>query len=203
MFDGSDIDAAFELQSSGWADSRGGMFFGGQLFHADDNGVLWMSQFTDDEFEVRAAVNLFGLTENEWVLSQLGGMFFDFELSRVYCMIEGDSLLHYRAFSPYGTFFGDVESFAAEQGDIPWTDVNAMDVINGYLYFVRNDGTLYRSDIDGTDVVTGTTETISGPFIDGRTWDGSILAFLGEGEIIGGGDVAPLEFESSGDSAGT
>lgn len=202
-FDGANLEAAIELQISGWADARGGMFVGGQLFYADDNGVLWMRQFADGEFEARAAVNLFGLTENEWALSQLGGMFFDYELSRVYYTIEGDSRLHYRAFSPDGTFFGDVESFAAEQGDIPWADVNAMDVINGYLYFVRNDGTLYRSEIDGADIVTGTTETIGGPFIDGRTWDGSLLAFLGEGEVIGGGDIAPLEFESSGDSAGT
>ena len=201
-FDGSNLDAAIELQSSGWLDSRGGMFVGGQLFHADDNGTLWMSQLTDGLLEARVAVDLFGLTEIQWALSQLGGMFFDYELSRVYYTLEGDSRLLYRAFSPDGGFFGDVELPAEQQGDIPWADVSGMDVIEGYLYFVRNDGALYRAEIDGTDVVVGTTVLVSGPAIDGRIWNGNLLAFLGEGEVIGGGNGGLLEFESSGDSDG-
>lgn len=35
--------------------SRGGMFVGGQLFHADDNGTLWISQLTEGAFGTRVA----------------------------------------------------------------------------------------------------------------------------------------------------
>lgn len=204
-FDGTVLGSPMELTSSGWNDARGGMFVGGQLFHADSNGTMWMSQLTDGVFQPRVAVDLFGLNESHWPLSQIGGMFFDYELSRVYYTLQGNSELRYRAFSPDGPYFGNDIVVAADQGDIPWGDVSGMDVIDGYLYFARTNGSLYRADIDGTAVISGTTIEISGPALDGRSWDNNLLAFLGEGTVIGGGGGggAELEFESSGDSAGT
>lgn len=85
------------------------MIVGGHLFHADDRGTLWMSPLSEDVIDTRVAVYFFGLNESLWALSQFGGMFFDYELSRIYYTLEGGSRLLYCAFSPEGTFFGDVE----------------------------------------------------------------------------------------------
>ncbi len=202
-FDGNVVGASVELQSTGWSDTRGGMLVGGQLFHSDNNGTLWMSELNEGVFSTRIPVDLFGLSEDQWALSQLGGMFFDYELSRVYYTEQGNSQLLYRAFTPDGTFFGDVEVVAEHQGDILWADVSGMDVVDGHIYFALNDGTLNRAEIDGTAVIAGTTEVIGGPAIDGRNWNNNLLAFLGEGEVIGGGNSNQIEIESSGDSQGT
>lgn len=201
-FDGTSFDTTVQMRDSGWANSRAGMFVGGQLFHADDNGTLFASSFTDGVLESRSTVGLVRLTEDEWAISQLGGMFFDYEWNRVYYTISGDSNLYYRAFSPGDTYFGDVELPAVEQADIPWADVSGMDVIDGHLYFARNDGSLYRAEIDGASVIAGTTVAISGPAIDGRSWDNQLLAFLSEGPVVGNGSTAQIEFDSSGDSQG-
>ena len=205
-FNGTTIGASVQLSNSEFGSATAAMFVGGQLFFANTLGEMRVRTLADDTLGSVAVVDLFGMTEDEWVLSQLGGMFFDYGLSRVYYTIRGDSRLFYRAFSPDGTFFGDRQVEAEQQGDILWGDVTSMDVIDGHLYFTRTDSSLYRADIDGADVISGTTVLISGPAIDGRSWDNSMLAFLGEGTVIdagGNGVDAQIQFDSSGDSNGT
>jgi len=178
------------------------MFIGGQLFHADNNSTMWVSQFSNGEFQPRTAVDLFGLTDIEWNISQLGGMFFDYEQGRVYYTIQGDPRLLARAFTPDGPYFGNDEFVADQQSDIPWADISGMDVIDGFLYFTRNDGSLFRAAIDGANVIAGTTEEISGPAIDGRIWDNTVLAFLSGGNPVGEAiNIAEIEFRSSGSQA--
>ena len=162
-----------------------------------------MSKFNNGSFEPRVAVDLFGLTANEWEIHRVTGMFFDYEWSRVYYTMQGDSRLLYRAFTPDGPYFGNDVFVAEEQGDILWSDVSGMDVINGHLYFARNNGTLYRAQINGAVVVAGTTQAISGPGIDGQRWNNRSLAFMGLGAAIdprqGPGNTAELiEFQSDG-----
>ena len=106
-FDGSIPGASAELTDTGWGDARGAFYIGDRLFHADDNGDLWMSQFNTDTFEPRDPVDLFGLTENEWELSELSGMYFDPDQGRVFYSLEGDSQLYWRAFTPDGPYFGN------------------------------------------------------------------------------------------------
>lgn len=197
-FDGASLGAPAELSNTGWQDARGGMFVGGQLFHSDNNGTMWMSRFTDDAFEPRVPVDLFGLNTNYWGLNRIGGMFFDHEWSRVYYTIQGDSRLFYRGFTPDGPYFGNEPRVAEQSGDIFWGDVSGMDVIDGHLYFARNDGTLYRAEIDGAAVVSGTTVALSGPGIDGRNWSNTMLAFLNEGISVGQRSSTQFEFQSSG-----
>ncbi len=193
-FNGTTPGAAMQLLNSGWQNARGGMFVGGRLFHADDNGTMFSSEFSDGSFASPVAVDLFGQTESDWALSQLTAMFFDYELSRVYYTLAGDSRLLYRAFTPDTLFFGNDEFVATEQGDILWNDVSGMDVIDGHLYFTRSDGTLYRADINGASVISGTTVAID----NGRDWDNNLFAFLSGGDLIGQVPVAEIEFESSG-----
>jgi len=202
-FDGTNLGAPQTLLFSEGANTRAAMFIGGQLFHADVNGTMWMSQLTDGEFDPRAEVDLFGLTNTEWEISQLGGMFFDYEQGRVYYTRQGDSRLLARAFTPDGPYFGNQEFVAEQQSDILWGDISGMDVIDGSLYFTRfNDSSLFRAAIDGANVTSGTTVEISGPAIDGRIWNNSVLAFLSEGTLVGEADrEAQFEFRSSGSQA--
>jgi len=138
----------------------------------------------DNTFGPRSLVDLFGLTSSEWDLAQLSGMFFDHELSRVYYTLENDSRLLWRAFTPHGPLFGDTEFVAEEQSDLLWNDVRGMDVIDGKLYFGYMDGSLYRMDVNGVTPVPGSIERVSGPGIDGQTWDTPLLAFSSEGAVL-------------------
>ncbi len=197
-YDGNTFGSATKLATSGWSDVRGGMALGGQIFHADANGVMWRSQFINGSLEPRRPVDLFGLTEDNWALSQLGGMFFDHELGRVYYTLRGNSQLFYRAFTPSGPYFGNDENVAAVQADIPWNDVSGMDVIAGHLYYALNNGDLYRAQIDGAAVVSGTSVLIGGPALDGRNWASNMLTFASDSADLLFDAGADFVFESNG-----
>jgi len=200
-FNGANFGSTTQLLDGGWSDARGGVFLFDLLFHADDDGVMWMSEYNGDTFESRTTVDMLGQTENEWALSQLGGMYFDPEWGRLYYTLQGDSQLYWRGFTPAGPHFGNDTYVAEQQGDIAWGDVSGMDVIDGNLYFARNDGNLYRAELDGYEPVSGTTEAISGPTIDGRNWANNLLAFTTvelPDEPVDPVDPADFEFSSSG-----
>ena len=197
-FDGINFGATTVLRNTGFNHVRGAMFVGGRLFHADVNDNVWMSQFNGSTFEPGAPVDLHGLTDSQWNLDQVSGMFFDYEKSRVYYTLNNFPYLLWRAFTPDGPYFGNDRFLAEQQGDILWSDVSGMDVINGHLYFARNNGTLYRAEIDGAAVISDTTVAISGPGIDGREWDNRFLTFTGENAPAKGAGEAEFEFLSSG-----
>lgn len=187
------------ISNTGWANARGALALGTQLFHADDNGIMWVSSLrSDGTLGAREQVDLRGLTDNEWDLSRLGGMFFDYEQGRVYYALEGTNNLYWRAFTPDGPIFGDNEFLAEDQSDILWGRVRGMDVIDGKLYFGRPSGNLFRATINGASVVPGTTELVSGPGVDGRRWSNPLLAFSSEAADSNGADQAAFEFEFTG-----
>jgi len=179
-FDGSTADSATEVQSTGWSDARAALMVAGQLFHADDSGKIWVSAYTDGELGTREAVELYGLTENEWRIKDLSGMFFDHENGRVYYTLNNDTQLYWRGFTPDGRIFGQQQFVAEYQSDILWNDISGMDAIGGHLYFARTDGFLYRAELVNARVIEGTSEQISGPAVDGRRWDNELLAFVSE-----------------------
>jgi len=178
-FNGNQLGSPGELRSSGWGDARGAMFIGGQLFHADDAGRMWVSPFTNGSIGAPQLVDLFGLTDNEWEIDRIGGMFFEYEQGRVYYTKEGNSNLFWRGFTPAGPYFDNEEFVADVQGDIPWGDVRGMDVINGFLHFGLSNGTLNRAQINRGDVVSGTRQQIAN-----SGWNDPLLAFLSEGGIL-------------------
>ena len=53
---------------------------------------------------------------------------------------------------------------------------------------------LYRSDIDGASVISGTTIEAD----SSRDWNSNLFAFLGDGRLVGQTPVAQFEFNSSG-----
>ena len=200
-FDGTTFDAPLTASSSGWDDSRGAMFLGEQLFHADDNGDMWVSAMRDDNtFAPRSRVDLFALTSNEWDLSALSGMFFDYAQGRVYYTLENDPDLFWRAFTPDGPLFGAMQHVADEQGDILWGDVRGMDVVSDQLYFGHTNGNLYRAAINDSSPVSGTTVAISGPGIDSQDWSTPLLTFYTEGIALPPLADAQLELKSAGSS---
>ena len=176
-YDGNTLGSPTQLSASDWANSQGGMVVNGLFYRADSNGTMWVSPFSNGGIGSRTEADMRGLTSNEWQLSSLGGMFFDHTFSRVYYTKQSDSRLFYRHFTPDGAFFGEKEYIAEQQGDIAWGSVSGMDVIDGFLYFGLTDGYLYRAAINGADVVSGTTQMLSGPAIDGRNWNNQLLAF--------------------------
>jgi len=196
-YNGSTFGTPSTLGDSGWSDARGGVFVGGVLYHGDSQGTMWSSILSNGTFQPRMPVNLFGLTANEWDINDIGGMFFDYEQGRLYYTIRFDTQLYYRAFTPASPYFGNDRYVAETQGDIPWGEVRGMDVVDGNLYFALQDNNLYRAQINGAAVVSGTTQTISGPGIDGRQWDNDLIAFL-SAEDPNAGNIAQFEFESSG-----
>ena len=200
-FDGTTMGTPLAISSVGWASARGAMMLDGQLFHADDNGDMWVSALLDDNtFALPTPVDLRGLTSNQWDLPQLSGMFFDHERSRVYYSLQNDPNLYWRAFTPDGQIFGDLEFIAENQADIPWNNVRGMDVIDGKLYFGSNDGSLYRATIvDGSTPISGTTELVSASGVNGLIWDQPLLAFS-TGTVLPP-NQAEFEFESVGSSA--
>lgn len=177
-FDGSRFSPPTRIAENGWGRSRGGVFINDQLFHADANGVLVTSRLSDGGFGTKVAVERFGLSESQWALSRLTGMYYDHERGRVFYTLLGDSRLFWRAFTPDGPYFGNDEFVLDIPSDIPWSTVRGMDAINGHLYFARTDGHLYRADLNGFEPVAGTTTIVSGPTIDTRRWGSDLLAFI-------------------------
>jgi len=196
-FNGRTFGTQATLNNSQWSDTRGGVFVGGKLFHADSQGRMWASTFADGGFQSRTPVELFGLDNSRWNISQMSGMFFDYEQGRLYYTLRNGSRLYWRAFTPSSPYFGERRYIAEDQGDIPWYDVSGMDVVDGYLYFSRTNAYLYRAKIQGAAVVSGTTEVIGGPAIDARNWNNDLLAFLSDGMLISEKN-AQFEFKSSG-----
>ncbi len=200
-YDGSTFGISTQVSGADWSNSRGGMFVGGQLYRADSNGTLWVSSLDQNGlFGAQSPADMRGLGNAQWQLSNLGGMFFDHGFSRVYYTKQGDSRLFYRYFTPDNQFFGEKEYIAEQQGDIAWGSVSGMDVIDGFLHFALVDGNLYRANIDGAAVVSGTTQLISGPGIDGRSWDNTLLTFSTETAAPPPATGEEFRFSSTGSS---
>jgi hypothetical protein len=69
------------------------------------------------------------------------------------------------------------------------------------LYLGHVNGNLYRMRIDGSSPATDTIEAFSGPEIDGRDWNSSLLAFSTEGSLLLSDNDAQFDFESVGSSS--
>jgi hypothetical protein len=86
-FDGTTVGAPAQITGDEFAGATASMFVGGQLFYSNSNGILQVRTLNEGTLGQRSTVDLLGLTEEHWALSQLGGMFFDYGLSRVYYTI--------------------------------------------------------------------------------------------------------------------
>jgi len=195
MFDGVSLGASAALldQTFG-SEAVGATVVQDQLFYFLADGRIVRGTLTDGAFDSFVEVDRFGLTENEWAISRIGGIYFDYDQGRVYYTLRGDFQLYWRAFTPDGPYFGNDEYVAEQQADISWSDVTGMDVVDGFLYFTRA-GSLYRAQVNGYEPVAGTTEIVDGATIGQSN---SFLTFIGDNVMQSSPADAQFEFASSG-----
>lgn len=198
-FDGSNFSAPTNLSTGAWDDTRGVMFLGGAFFYGSADGSFNARTFDGTSVGTKASVALNGLTDANFPLASVGGMYFDHELGRIYYTVRGDSNWYYRYFTPESATVGAVSFTAPASTDVRWSNVRAMDRIDDHLYYSRTNGNLYRITMTGNTPVAGTTRTLSGPTIDGRDWSDSGLAFFSDGQLFNPApDRAEFDFSSTG-----
>jgi len=202
-FDGASFGVSTNLATDAWEDARGMLFLGGAFFYGSSDGKLYARTFDGTALGAQASVALNGLTNANFPLANLGGMYFDHDLGRIYYTVQGDNNWYYRYFTPESSTVGAVTFAAPASAEVPWADVRGMDRIDNHLYFGVTEGSLYRVDMAGNTPVAGSMVLLSGPTIDGRDWSDSALAFLSDGQLFNPSpDRAEFDFSSTGSVTG-
>lgn len=198
-FDGSTFGAPINLATDTWADTRGALFLGGAFFYGSTDGKFYARTFDGTALGTRASVALNGLTDANFPLASVGGMYFNHDLGRIYYTLRGDSTWYYRYFTPESSTVGAVTFTAPASTAVPWKNVRGLDRIDDFLYYGLANGHLYRVTMDGDTPVPGTKELLSGPTVDGRDWSVKGLAFFSDGQLFNPApDRAEFDFSSTG-----
>ncbi len=166
-FDGSTFGGATAVSDKGtvpWGSISGAFMTGGKVFYGTADGRLWVADF--DGTTVGSPAD----TASWFDFSAVSGMAFD--NGRLY-YVTSDGKLYYRWFSPVSQIVGSEEFVAAASG---YTGARSLFVAGGKLYFAKPDHTLARVALV-SGIPSGATTVVSGPAIDGVTWDGT-AAFL-------------------------
>jgi hypothetical protein len=98
---------------------------------------------------------------------------------RLYYTLSGnDPRLYYRWFTPESGVIGTDTFVASGASDgRNWSTVNGMTMASGRLYYATTTGTLSAVDLTN-GLPAGTATTISGPTVDGQTWQSRGLFVL-------------------------
>ena len=200
-FNGSTFGSATTLANSSWANTRGMLFLGGAFFYGSTDGNFYARTFDGNTLAPQTSVSLNGLTDEHFPLANLGGMYFDHDVGRIYYTVQGDNTWYYRYFTPESFTVGAVTFTAPSSTVVPWADVRGMDRIDDELYYGLTDGSLYRVTLAGNTPVNGSNTLISGPGVDGRDWSDSAFAFSSDGQLFNPTpDRAEFDFASTGSS---
>jgi hypothetical protein len=198
-FNGSTFSGSTNIATGMWDDARGMLFLGGAFFYGSTDGKFYARSYDGNTLGSPASVSLNGLTDDNFPLASLGGMYFDHNLGRIYYTVEGDNTWYYRYFTPESSTVGAVTFTAPVSNVVPWADVRGMDRIDDQLYYGLTDGGLYRVAIAGNMPIDGTVVQLSGPGFDGRDWSDSTLAFLSDGQLFNPmPNRAEFDFSSTG-----
>ena len=133
-------------------------------------GVDWS---TVRDFDGAAAgfttpINLNGLTSTQFPISRITGMFF--WNGRLYYTVGGDARLYHRWFTPESGVIGADTFIASGATDgRNWSTVNGMTMASGRLVYATTTGTLSTVDFTGGSP-TGAATVLSGPAVDGQSW---------------------------------
>ena len=94
---------------------------------------------------------------------------------RLYYTLTGDTHLYYRWFTPESGVIG-ADTFVASGATDGrnWAGVSGMTMASGRLVYATTTGTLSAVDFTG-GLPTGTATTLSGPAIDGQSWQSRAL----------------------------
>jgi hypothetical protein len=171
--DGSTVGASTQVNNGGvdWSSSRGAFMVDGRLYNGWADGTFTWRTFngSTNTFGAAHTINLNGLTAFSSELSGIRAMWFDRSTGRMYYTMSGQDVLYYRYFTPESLTVGAVRFTTSGSDDVNWGSVRGGFLANGKLYFSNADGTL-RSLQWQNGPVTGTTQTVSGPAVDGFDW---------------------------------
>jgi hypothetical protein len=159
-----------------WSTVRGAFVVSGRLYAGHADGTMTVRDFDGAAGGPATPVALNGLTATQFPVSRITGMFlWD---GRLYYTLAGDTRLYYRWFTPESATVGAdtfVASGATDGRD--WSTVAGLTMASGRLFYATTTGTLSALDFSA-GLPTGTATPISGPDIDGQTWQSTALFVL-------------------------
>jgi PKD repeat protein len=177
-FDGASFGPDGTAPGSGhdWSLLRGAFMLSGTLYTGWADGKLYAQTFNGSTFGPREELELYGLTGSHFPIAGLTSMAYDEVAGRLYYTVAGQNNLYYRGFTHESQIVGPTQ-FTAVSGTTAGINFSAvrgmhLDVSRGHLYVGSETGELRRVDFAGGRPVAGTVQTLSGPTVDGRSWDG-------------------------------
>jgi len=168
-FDGSTAGPAQQLATpnADWSTARGAFLIGGTLYYGQTDGNLYTRPFS--QAGVGSATSRFPYVVGPGpVFANVTGMFFT--NGRIYYTSAGDATMHYRYFTPESGVVGAVE-FDVPSNGFAWSLARGVTLANGRIYWSTPDGSLHRATFTNGEP-SGTDQIVSGPAVDGQTWDG-------------------------------
>lgn len=177
-FDGATAGAPAAVATGvDWSTARGAFMVSGRLYTGNADGSLTVRDFDGATAGFSSPIALNGLTSTQFPISRITGMFFS--NGRIYYTVSGgDTRLYYRYFTPESGVVG-ADTFVASGATDGrnWSTVNGLTMASGRLYYATTTGTL--SAVDFTDgLPTGSATVLSGPGVDGQTWQSRGLFVL-------------------------
>jgi hypothetical protein len=176
-FDGATMGAPSTVSAGvDWSSIRGAFAVSGRLYSGNADGTMTVRDFDGATAGLTTPLALNGLTSTQFPISRITGMFF--WNGRLYYTLSGDTRLYYRWFTPESGVIGADTFVASGAGDgRNWSTVSGMTMASGRLVYATTAGTLSAIDFTG-GVPTGTATTLSGPAIDGQSWQSRALFVL-------------------------
>jgi hypothetical protein len=159
-----------------WSTVRGAFVVSGRLYTGHADGTMAVRDFDGTTAGFTTPINLNGLTSTQFPISRITGMFF--WNGRLYYTLSGDTRLYYRWFTPESGVVG-ADTFVASGATDGrnWSTVSGMTMASGRLVYATTTGTLNAVDFTA-GVPTGTATVISGPAVDGQSWQSRGLFVL-------------------------
>jgi hypothetical protein len=177
-FDGTTAGAPATVATGvDWSTARGAFMVSGRLYTGNADGTLTVRDFDGTTAGFSSPIALNGLTSTQFPISRITGMFFS--NGRIYYTVSGgDTRLYYRYFTPESGVVG-ADTFVASGATDGrnWSTVNGLTMASGRLYYATTTGTLSAVDFTG-GLPTGSTTVLSGPDVDGQTWQSRGLFVL-------------------------
>jgi hypothetical protein len=174
-YDGTAFGAPAPVPGVDWTQARGAFMVSGRLYTGWSDNNLYVRDFDGTTAGPAMALNLAGVnTSTNFPVNRVTGMFFEPASGRLYYTLSGDARLLYRYFTPESGVVG-AETFTASTTG--WSSVSGMTLASGKLYFATSNGNLSAVDFAG-GVPSGSATVISGPAVDGQSWQSRGLFVL-------------------------
>jgi hypothetical protein len=174
-YDGTAFGAPAPVPGVDWTQARGAFMVSGRLYTGWSDNNLYVRDFDGTTAGPAMALNLAGVnTATNFPVNRVTGMFFEPSSGRLYYTLSGDARLLYRYFTPESGVVG-AETFTASATG--WSSVSGMTLASGKLYFATSNGNLSAVGFAG-GVPSGSATVISGPAVDGQSWQSRGLFVL-------------------------